>query len=149
MVIRLLLFFLLLLTPSQLTADTSIYPNPIQNEQNKDLEEPIEKWRLIEIFTLRKTVWDITSPSQIKIYLLDNRLVMNRFSVRSLDMPYRRYQNLIQSKIYQGGAKKPIMLSSSEKIIRRIIQEKNAIGVIREGIIISKNDEFKIIEVEH
>ena len=145
--LRYLIIVLFLLLPYQVMASSNDYPASIKNKENIDLREDIPSWKLIEIFTLKQTTWEKTHPSTIKIYLPDNRLVMNRFCANFLNMPFSKYKNIIQSNIYQGKARKPEYLPSSTQIITKVYNHNNVIGVIREGIFISKDGVVQFIEV--
>lgn len=141
---KIIILLILLIIPISSIAT----PNPIINQYNL-LPNEIEQWKIIDIFTLKKQNWENQYPSSIKIYLLENRLIMNRFCNSILNMSYNRYNDLIQKKIYQGDARMPTTLKNSDRVLYRVGKETNAIGIINEGIVISYGDNVKILNIKY
>ena len=122
---------------------TSYSQSPIVHKFNY---EEIDLCEFQRIILLKKTYWD--ELGRIQIYFFDNYLKMNQFAFKYLNIPYTKYNDYLNRMVSEGVAKKPIVLPHSVSVIQAVRSERNSLGIIDDGIILSRQNLVKFIEVE-
>src|SRR6056297_513461 len=108
--------------------------------------EEIDLNKLQRILMLKTTYWEKLGP--IQIYFFDDYLKMNQFTSKLLSMSYTKYKDYVNRIVCEGLAKKPIILQHSICVIQAVRSEKNALGVIDDGIILSGQNLVKFVCVK-
>jgi len=108
--------------------------------------EEIDLNKLQRILMLKTTYWEKLGP--IQIYFLNNYLKMNQFTFKYLNIPYAKYNDYLNRMISEGVAQKPIVLPHSVCVIQTVRSERNSLGVIDDGIILSGQNLVKFVQLE-
>jgi len=102
--------------------------------------------KLQRILMLKKTYWDKLGP--IQIYFFDNYLKMNQLTTKVLGISYATYKDKINRMVSEGVAKEPVILLHSISVIQAVREKRNALGIIDDGIILSKGNLIKYVCID-